>query len=91
MFLRTWWARVLKSEVAALLQSCTPERAKKGGARTRRVLEMLNTLIAVLAAVVVIVALNAFLFVGYYLPRTPNAWRKYCDVWSKSTGEWRRS
>jgi uncharacterized protein YneF (UPF0154 family) len=34
---------------------------------------MLNTLIAVLAAVVVIVALNAFLFVGYYLPRTPNA------------------
>ena len=34
---------------------------------------MLNTLIAVLVAVVVIVALNAFLFVGYYLPRMTTA------------------
>jgi hypothetical protein len=57
------------------LLSCVPESAKKGDARTRKVLEMLNTPIAVLAAVVVVVALNGFLFFGYYLPRavTPPA------------------
>jgi hypothetical protein len=46
------------------------ESAKKDGTQTRRALEMLNTPLAVLAAVVVIVALNGFLFFGYYLPRT---------------------
>ena len=41
-----------------------------GGAQMQRLLEMLNTPIAVLAAVVVIVTLNGYLFFGYYLPRT---------------------
>jgi hypothetical protein len=59
------------SEAAALIMlSCVPEGAQKGGAQTRRVLEMLNTPIALLAAVVAIVALNGFLLFSYYLPRT---------------------
>jgi hypothetical protein len=33
-------------------------------------LEALNTPIAVLAVFLVVVALNSFLFFGYYLPRT---------------------
>jgi hypothetical protein len=34
---------------------------------------LLNTPIAVLMVLVVVVALNAFLFFGYYLPKTTSA------------------
>ena len=45
--------------------SCTPAGAKKGGAQTRRLLDTLNTLIVVLAVIVVFVPLNSLLFFGY--------------------------
>jgi type VI protein secretion system component VasF len=48
------------------------ERIKKnkGGAQARRFLEMLNTPLAVLVVLAVVVAVNTYLVVGYYLPRT---------------------
>jgi type VI protein secretion system component VasF len=48
----------------------TPKTKKrKGGIQARRFFEMLNTPIAVLAVLAVVVAVNTFLFFGYYLPR----------------------
>jgi hypothetical protein len=50
-------------------------REQKGGAQARRFLEMLNAPITVLVVLVVVVAVNASLFFGHYLPslRTPTA------------------
>ena len=46
---------------------------RAGGAQTPILLDMLNTPVAVLAVIVVLVALNSLLFFGYYLPRTNTA------------------
>jgi hypothetical protein len=43
---------------------------EKGGTEARRFLEALNTPLAVLAVLVVVLAVNASLFFGYYSPRT---------------------
>jgi hypothetical protein len=44
-----------------------------GGTQARTFFELLNTPIAVLMVLVVVVALNAFLFFGHYLPNTSSA------------------
>ena len=44
-------------------------RTKKGGTQTRRFFELLNTPMAALSAVVLVVAVNGFLYFGYYSPR----------------------
>jgi hypothetical protein len=43
---------------------------RKGGPQTRRFFEVLNTPIAVFAALFVVVAVCGFLYFGYYSPRT---------------------
>ena len=62
----------LLSEVpTSPLPCCEPEeRKKKGGAQARRLLEMLNTPMALLAVATVVVGVNSFLFFGLYLPKT---------------------
>src|SRR5215210_5962037 len=44
---------------------------RKGEVQMRRFFEMLNTPMAVLVALFVVVAVNSFLYFGYYSPRTP--------------------
>jgi hypothetical protein len=45
-------------------------RLKRRAPKTRRFFDALNTPIAVLVVLMVVVAVNSFLFFAYYLPRT---------------------
>ncbi len=70
VFSEVIWSRVPDSEALAFPLSYAPEERNRGGDQVRRLFETLNTLPAVLAVTVIVVAANSFLFFGYYSLKT---------------------